>query len=76
MFPHTNHDPAQAGQVRIRLAVPLAVTFELRRPPSGIVPGCYAMLRASVPETSVDKHGHLDLGKGNVDRAPRHAWHR
>ncbi|GLZ57647.1 hypothetical protein Misp05_12230 [Micromonospora sp. NBRC 107095] len=50
--------------------IPVYVALEFDRPVTGGVGGSPTMLRAAVPEASVDKHGELALGVDKIRTYP------
>jgi hypothetical protein len=58
VLPHADHLPPGLPERRCHLVVPGHIALELRRPVPLVVAWWLAVVRADVPETPVDEHGH------------------
>lgn len=56
MFPKAKHCPTPGGQLRIGSTISPNVRLKLLRPPLAVGPGPCRMLRATMPEASVDEN--------------------
>ena len=70
MLPDSDDFPARCLQERIRLRIPLYVALELRSPVLLIRPGNRAMVRAKVPEATIDEDSDLRGAEDDVRPAP------
>jgi len=66
MLPAAHDHPAVGGQCRIHRSVPGHVSLQLWSPVAAIPLWLIAMLRAAMPEASIDKDCDPSAGKDNV----------
>src|SRR5581483_2749105 len=66
VLPHADDRPSQVFEGLIVFTVALSITRELRRPVRSIRSRLKAVLRTTVPETTVDEDRNLRSGERNV----------
>jgi hypothetical protein len=66
MFPDPDDRPAGGSQPAVRVSVTLDVPLDLAAPPRRIVPRPGDVVRASMPEASVDEDGDFQPSKHHV----------
>lgn len=69
VLPHANHVPAGGLEEAVDPPIPLDIRRELGRPPRPIVRGDGCVLRAAVPETTVDEDSDLRWPENDVGSA-------
>jgi hypothetical protein len=66
VFPQPDYSPAILSEALRDEPVSLSIALQLRLPIASITTGRMAVLRASVPEASVNKHGNACSRKHDV----------
>lgn len=67
MLPHPDDGPSSGGKSRGHLTIPLGVPCQLRAPIARVDLRHRPVIRAAVPEASVDEDRHLGSCEGDVD---------
>jgi hypothetical protein len=70
VFPDTKNEPTMVCQELISFPVARPGSFELGAPPTGVALRNAPVLRAGVPETSIDEYRHPIPTKDQVSRTP------
>lgn len=66
VFPDMHWNPAHGPELLINAPIPIAIAGNLGLPPIAVVLRRDVVDRTTMPEASVDEHGHLCPGKGYV----------
>lgn len=75
VFPDPNYDPSSFYQLPVCISVTCDIAFDLVGPEVSVRDGESVVIRAAVPETSIEEHGNLCPRKDEVGRSP-HALER
>jgi hypothetical protein len=71
VLPNPDHGPAKVRKRDVGFLVTPPVGGNFLLPPSGVRFGWHAMVRAPMPEASIDEYGHAGTREHNVDSPPR-----
>lgn len=66
VFPGPHHDPSRLMQGRVVAPVPGNVRIQLGAPPIGIRPWSHCVVRAAVPEATINEDGDLRTSQCDV----------
>lgn len=72
VLPHSQHRPAEIPKSFVRAQVSCDVRIELGPPPLGVGPGWDAVLRAAMPEATVNEDGQADAGECDIRTTWQH----
>src|SRR3954470_1209063 len=76
MLPDPHHLPTERGKMLVGGSVAALIHGQLPGPPVRVRSRTGRMLRADVPEATVDEDGYVRAGESYVHRPPRHARDR